>query len=143
MDECDGFAEESLSLREKLRNHYYRYRTEYICAASLIGFALITHSVMRRNFITQPINGGISAVADGGISVVGKKVVMDNVSYISQNRKGPPSWVVRNLETGAVFTSQKAAASELEIPASELSKHLNGLMENVRGLHFERVCMAA
>lgn len=82
MDECDGFAEESLSCREKLRNHYYRYRTEYICAASLIGFALITHSVMRRNFITQPINGGISAVADGGISVVGKKVVMDNVSYI-------------------------------------------------------------
>ena len=82
MDECDGFAEESLSCIEKLRNHYYRYRTEYICAASLIGFALITHSVMRRNFITQPINGGISAVADGGISVVGKKVVMDNVSYI-------------------------------------------------------------
>lgn len=129
--------------RERFRAHYYRYRTEYICGAMLISAALITHCIMRRSVIAQPINGGISAVADGGISVVGKKVVMDNVSYISRNRQGPPSWVVRNLETGSIFTSQKLAASEMGVPASELSKHLNGLMENVRGLHFERVCMTA
>jgi len=92
---------------------------------------------------SQHISRGIPVTAKGGISVLGKNVVMNNVSYISSNRQGPPSWVVRCVETGKLFTSQKSAAVEMDLLASEVSKHLNGIMDNVRGYHFERICMAA
>ena len=96
-----------------------------------------------RGIASRHISGGISVTAQGGISVLGKNVVMDNVSYISSNRKGSPSWVVRCIETDVIFTSQKAAAKAMELSQAEVSKHLNGMMDNVRGYHFERICMAA
>lgn len=121
--------------------HVKKHKTEYIFGATVV-IAGITYIIMR-DVISQPISRGISVTADRGISVVGKRVVMNNVSYISANRQGSPSWVVRCLETGAIFPSQRSAAFEMILPESEISKQLNGVMDNVRGFHFERICMAA
>lgn len=128
---------------EKLKTHVRENRRVYISSlvGVLGGIAIGTTIMMRRQ--SSPISSGISGTADRGISVIGKKVVMSNVSYISQNRQGSPSWVVRCLETGIVFTSQRKAALTMDLPESEISKHLNGALDNVRGYRFERLCMAA
>lgn len=107
--------------------------------ATIAGFTY----VIMRGVALQPIDRGISVIAKRGISVLGKKVVMNNVSYISSNRQGAPSWVVRCIETGSIFPSQRLAALTMDIPEREISKHLNGIMDNVRGFTFERICMAA
>jgi hypothetical protein len=96
-----------------------------------------------REVNSQHISRCIAVTAQGGIAVLGKRVEMNNVSYISSNRPGPPSWVVRCLETNTIFTSQAQAALEMELLAYEISRHLNGLRDDVRGFHFERICMAA
>jgi hypothetical protein len=127
----------------KIKNHIEEHKLAYSCVATGIVVATFTSIIMRSVASRQSIRGGISVPAQGGISVLGKNNVLNNVSYISSNRTGPPSWVIRCLETGDLFTSQKSAALELEIPASEISKHLNGMMDNVRGYTFERICMAA
>jgi len=55
---------------------------------------------------------------------------------------GPPSWMVRCVETGTVFTSQESAARIMKISKSMLSTHLSGKAESVGGYHFVRVAMA-
>ena len=91
---------------------------------------------------SKHISGAIGVTAGRDI-VVTKRSVLNNVFYISSRRKGGPSWVIRCIETGDIFRSQLNAANEMNLPASEISRHLNGIIENVRGYHFERICMAA
>ena len=64
-----------------------------------------------RDVAKQPISRGIPVTADRGIAVIGKKVSLNNVSYISSDRQGPPSWVIRCLETGEIFMSLKVLAA--------------------------------
>lgn len=126
---------------DQIKAHFQRNKTRYYIGSG-VGAAVITYIIMR-GVTLHHISRGISVTANRGISVVGKSVVMENVSYISSNRMGAPSWVVRCLETGEIFTSQLAAAREMGLPASEISKHLNKVMDHVRGFHFERICLAA
>lgn len=100
------------------------------------------------NNFPQPIGFTIGEAAQSTIGVLGEKVdikdtTLNVVSYFSSGRQGPPSWVVRCLETGDVFTSQRAAAFAMGLAQDHLSNHLNGIRDNVNGFHFERICMAA
>ena len=124
----------------KIKEHVKKHQVLYACIAT----AGITVLIMR-SVASRPTSCGSSAVAtDCGIaSVIGEGAVLNNVSFISANRQGSPSWVVRCLETDEVFTSQHKAAVAMDIPQSELSQHLNGARSSVRGHTFERICMAA
>lgn len=130
-------------MNEKIKKHFIKHKETYIvggCSILVAGFTCY----MMRSVKSQRIDRGISVIAERGISVLAdRSVVTNNVSLISSRRQGAPSWVVRCKETGQIFTSQLTAANEMHIPSSELSKHLNGQMEHVRGFHFERICMAA
>jgi hypothetical protein len=126
---------------DRFKQHVNEHKVPYLIGAG-VGIAGITYAITR-GVTSQPIGHGISVTAQDGISVLGKKVVMSNVSYISANRQGPPSWVTRCLESGEIYSSQALAAMHEKVDPSYLSKHLNGLMENANGKHFERICMAA
>jgi hypothetical protein len=127
---------------EKAKAHFEKHKLLYCClGAGLLGAGITT--LVMRGVASQHISRGISVTAEGGIAVLGKNVVMDNVSYISAERQGPPSWVIRCIETGNIFTSQASAATEMDLSASEISKHLNGVRDHVRGFTFERICLAA
>ena len=153
-----------------LKDHLKRNKAAYITGG--VSFAVITYLIMRGRHavvgnaasdgpdmatvrsLSKHIGRGIPVTASRGIPVTGENASINNfvsgknnvlsaISYISANRQGPPSWVVRCIETGNIFTSQNAASIEMDIPANELSRHLTGVLEDVRGFHFERVCMAA
>ncbi len=145
-----------------VKEHVEKHKTLYFCGVTTLVVAGITTLIMRDRYETLATGGVYGSKTEknsitmrsprdhvsetyiqGGISVRGKSNSLNMVSYFDSNRQGPPSWVVRCLETGALFTSQKSAALEMDLLPSELSKHLNGLMENVRGFTFERICMAA
>lgn len=129
---------------EGAKKHFKKNKKFYTGLGVGVGLSLAYFtSPIVRGVVHQPISHGTSVTANRGISVVGKKVSLNNVSYISADRQGPPSWVVRCKETGDIFLSQRSAAMEMELPEAELSKHLNGLMDHVRGNHFERICLAA
>lgn len=95
---------------------------------------------------TSPGNPGTGesvSVDNAFHSFFSKTTVLNDISYIPANRQGPPSWVVRCLETGGIFPSQRQTAVGMDLPENELSQHLNGTIPHVRGYHFERICMAA
>jgi hypothetical protein len=127
---------------EKFKLHVKENKKVYIAFGGGVAFAGITCLIVR-GVAPRPISSSVTGAAGSNVIGAGKKVVLRNVSFFAANRQGPPSWVVRCLETGDVFTSQRAAALALGIAETNLSKHLNGLLQHAQGYHFERICLAA
>lgn len=130
----------------RVRKHLKKNKQIYIGLGIGLGFAGITWLIVRNQ--SQPITSSVTGGAGHSVTVTGHRVeIRDNtlnmVSYISAERQGPPSWVVRCIETGQVFTSQRSAALAMEIAETNISKHLNGLQDTAQGYTFERLCMAA
>ena len=64
------------------------------------------------------------------------------VKVLEREGRGHPGYLVKHIETGLVYASQRAAAEALDISKDALSNHLNGRTEHVLGNHFERLIMA-
>jgi hypothetical protein len=141
---------------EKVKTHVKAHKVIYTSIGVGIVVAGFTY-LITRDIDSRHISRGIPVTASRGIPVTGESVginnvsqsligsntVLNSVSYFAANRQGPPSWVVRCLENDMVCTSQHAIALAMDLPESEISRHLNGSIDNVRGFHFERICMAA
>ncbi len=127
-------------VKEKTKAHFEKYKTVYYCIGTGIVVAGATVLYMNR---ATPKSHDVNVHAGENAVVAGKNVVMSNVNFITSNRQGPPSWVIRCIETDQIFTSQNAAANEMGLPASEISRHLNGVIDNVKDYTFERICLAA
>jgi hypothetical protein len=106
-----------------------------------VGIAGITYAITR-GVASQPISVSIGDAASDSIGIAGKSVVMSNVSFISANRQGPPGWVVRCIETGDIFRSQRAAEIAMDLTIHNVSKQINGIIDHANGFHFERICLA-
>lgn len=120
----------------RFKAHVGRHKTAYI-VGSLVVVAGVTY------LVTRKLSSG---TANDNVNVRAFNFLSNHpsiVTVIENGRQGPPSWVVRCLETGEIFTSQRMAALLNGINQSDLSQHLNGLHENVKGLHFDRICIAA
>jgi hypothetical protein len=128
---------------EKIKVHIRDNGKVYIAIGiTFVVTAGITTIIMRNNSVLN-IGRDTVVTASRDIVVTGKNSTLNHVSYISAERQGPPSWVVRCLETNKLFTSQRSAAMSMDLAENHLSQHLNGLRDHVNGYHFERICMAA
>lgn len=133
----------------KVKKHLRENKKTYISVGvTAIVVAGITYIIMRHHSKTYSIRHELLEPAQHELLELGQKntiinSTLNNVSFISSNRKGPPSWVIRCLETNEIFTSQNEAARIMNLSISDISRHLNGLKDNVNGYHFERICMAA
>ena len=127
---------------KSIRGHFERHKFAYGLGAGIV-IAGFTSVIIGSVASSVPIGRGVTVTAKRGITVLGRRVEMNNVSVFASNRQGAPSWVVRCMETNGIFSSQLSAAKEMGIDASTLSKHLNGVFPHAQGYHFERICMAA
>jgi hypothetical protein len=121
-------------------NHVKRHKVAYSFGAgvAIVGVTcLVTRGISFRGGL------GVSELQSGLSNAVSfeRNATLNNVSFIFSNRQGPPSWVVRCLETKEIFSSQWLAAQQKGLSQSHLSSHLNGKRDHVNGLHFERICL--
>ena len=140
-------------MNPKIKEHIKRHKTLYIsigCVALGIGIAVLAGRIVKNHQIgVELLDAAGVELLDAGKTVGSSVYVGKNagnlavLNYIDQRRPGSPSWVVRCLETGAIFSSQRKAAEGLGLSQADLSRHLNGLKDHVNNLHFERLCMAA
>ena len=138
---------------EKIKEHIKRHKMFYIsagCVALGIGIAVLAGRIVKNHQIgVELLDAASVELLDAGKTVGSSVFINKNtgnlsvLNYIDQRRPGSPSWVVRCLETDAIFSSQRKAAEALELSQADLSRHLNGLKDHVNNLHFERICMAA
>lgn len=128
-------------MQKEIKEHFAKYRNIYITAGLVVLGSVVTglivYSVTKTDI--KPVSiGDIHENSNVAVNLGG------TLTYtIKSVRKGPPSWVVRCVETGQLYSSQRQAAKTLNLDKNNLSKHLNGLTDSVGDLHFERVCMSA
>jgi len=128
-------------MQREVKEHFAKYRNIYITAGIVVLGSVVTgftvYSVTKTDI--KPVSiGDIHENSNVAVNLGG------TLNYTIQSaRKGPPSWVVRCLETGQLYSSQEKASKELGINKATLSRHLNGLLDEVNHLHFERVCLSA
>jgi hypothetical protein len=126
----------------RVKEYLQEHKELYIGLGVGVIVAGITYSIMRAQSGSIILRDSIVEAQRDSI-VLGKNATLNQVSYFDSNRQGPASWVVRCVETGLVFTSQRAAALAMDISESNISRQLNGLKNQADGYHFERICMAA
>ena len=114
--------------KTRIKNHLQTHKTTYIAGTTgiIVGAAGATLLIAR-------VNPQINVI----------RILSSGDDYITQItelvRRGHPGYVVKCIETGETFASQGRAAELLKLSASDLSKHLNGMKDAVKGLHFARI----
>jgi hypothetical protein len=122
---------------EKFKDHIKRNQKRYIFGG--IAFAGITTLIVRgRHATMQSVVDGPSQVTVRPFSLFSKQ---DNqiVTTIHNSTRGHPGFRVLNLEHMIDFNTQGETAKAFGISPAMLSSHLNGKIDNVNGLHFERI----
>ena len=140
--------------REKLRAHWQAWRGFYIGVAVGMVLAGITLLVVRgalrsHGLRADPMIGAetagstteLRALPVAGGETTGSVSFNNPVHTVNiyNGTSGHPGFLTRCIETGEVFTSQRAAARAFGIHERDLGKHLNAGRELLEGLHFERL----
>jgi hypothetical protein len=115
--------------KEVVKNCWKPFTIGAVSTGVTIGVVIVTKRVLFPN----------------NLAMLAKKIVIkDSVLLFSTYARdqGPPSWVIRCVETKSIFTSQLHAAKAMSLDPSSISRHLNGTKEHVNGYHFVRVAMA-
>lgn len=131
-------------MNEKFKAHWEKHKQTYITVG--VGVAMSVVVGIAVYILTKQKSPNINVDMNVGDDNHDPQqmVNLGTLNYtIEANRQGPPSWVVRCLETGDVFSSQNKAAKALGISTTDISCQLNGIKPDINGLHFERICIAA
>jgi hypothetical protein len=125
---------------DKVKDHIKRHKEAYIVGA--VGFATIACLSMRGRY------AAVRGATDESVQVhVRPLAFLSNqhntvVTEIHRGGTGAPSYIVRCIDTGETWLSQRQAAIAHKIPGSELSAHLNGKFPEINGHQYERLGLA-
>lgn len=143
-DDPSGGDAVQVDVLDEVKNHFERNKATYLT----LGIAGITLLIMK---------GRIETLAYGGVSdrsIVGNaaldrinirpflffsKQTINVVSVIEREGRGHPGYLVRCLETNQTFPTQGEAARHFASDATTMSRHIVGILPNVKGFHFERL----
>lgn len=108
------------------------------CGVAIGAVAGITWHLMRgRHAVLQSGADGSSRITVRPFSFLSPQ--RDVVTTIHTGYRGHPGFRVRSLEFMTDYDTQADVARVFDISPSMLSSHLNGKIDNVNGLHFERI----
>jgi hypothetical protein len=126
---------------EKVKTHIKEHKFAYSCAATGIVVAGFTAIVMK----------GSCAILQSGMDGPAKVTTLpfsfnfltresgNIVTTVHNGNRGHPGFRVRNLDFLIERDTQGEMSRMFSISPAMLSSHLNGKVDNVNGLHFERI----
>ena len=120
---------------DKVKAHVGRHKVAYTAGTVVV--------VAGVSFYIGVRLGSARISLDNSATLVGINSKLNHTVNVLVERPGPPSWMIRCIETGEEFLSQRSAAFAHGISPVDLSSHLNGYLENVNGKHYVRTGLAA
>jgi hypothetical protein len=126
---------------QKIKDHFVRNQAAYISGGTgiLVG-AGITLIIMRGR------HAGIRGVPDTAENSVFVRPLSflstqtnNIVTVVERENRGHPGYLIRCLETNEIFTSQKQAARAKNVSDAIFSLHVRRKLDDINGLHFERM----
>lgn len=117
-----------MSNLDQIKKHFQKHKEAYLVGGACLatGIALGVVVMLRKN--TTLIDVSSIRVLSSG----------DNNTFIVA-ANGDPGNVVRCLENNVLYPSQNAAARALNVDKATVSRHLNGVIPDVKGIHLERL----
>src|SRR5699024_11170397 len=121
---------EKKTVGQKVKGHFKKHKVKYIVGGTclVVGGAVGVYLGNKGIINIQLVNTG----------VVEQHLTIDK-SINVLTRRGHAGNIVRCVETGETFASQNRACDLLGLNRADLSNHLNGVKDEVKGLTFERV----
>ena len=126
--------EENQTKIEKIKAHIGRHKVVYS-----IGTGVVIAGVGYYIGVRVGSSKALSLTA----SIVGDNNKLDQRVIHLAERSGPPSWEILCRETGEKLNSQRAMAHAHRISEVDLSQHLNGFLDDVKGRHYVRTGLSA
>ncbi len=113
---------------KKIKNHIKKNKKVYVGTSAGLVVGAVATMFVHNNGVYNIINSFNWKSTNIGINL--------------PDRLGHPGWIIRCLETDDIFPSQNNAAKIMDLNSGNLSHHLSGKNDNVKGFHFERICEA-
>lgn len=111
----------------------------YSCLATGLVFAGIAAFIMRGRYtVLQSGADGHSRVTVRPFSFFSKQIV-SVVNVIEREGRGHPGYITRCLETMEDFITQGDAARSAGVDDNTMSRHIRGMIPDIKGLHYQRV----
>jgi len=128
-----------MSKVQSVKQHLREHKITYSCVATGVVVAGITVLIMRGRHagVGDAASDGLEKVTVRPLSILSNKQTV--VTVIQREGRGHPGYIIRCLETGDFFLSQGEAATNFGIHKTVMSRHLNGILDNAGGYHFERL----
>ena len=125
---------------ERVKQHVIRNRYWYAAGGLALVAGALGYSVGRAS-VDGSTHWEIEGVSAGEDVVIGGDHIENNEVHIhnTNNYGGYQSKIVKNLDTGEIFESQKAAAESVGVSEKTMSRHLNGSIDHLDGVVFERI----
>ena len=116
-----------MSKLDKIKTHFRENKKLYVGIAigggvAVVGFAV--YSVTREKYV------GATAIN------IGYKNTIEQHIEVHIEALGDPGNIIQDTTTGTIYASQNQAARELGVDHRRISKHLQGLTDNVDGHKF-------
>ena len=121
---------EKKTFGQKVKGHFKKHKDKYIVGGvcTVVGVGVGIYMGNKGMINIQLVNTG---------RVTQVQNIDKSINVLT--RRGHAGNVVRCLETGEIFASQNRACDLLGLNRYDLSSHLNGVKDEVKGLTFEKV----
>ncbi len=123
---------------ERIKAHINKHKVVYSCGTTAITVAGITYLIIggRYAVVGNAASDGLERVTVRPLSFFSHH--NNVVTVIERDGRGHPGYITHCIETGKDFATQGEAARKYGISSTVMSKHINGILENANGFHFER-----
>ena len=130
---------------ERFKSHMKRNKQTYILSGVGIllgvagGYTLAKVGEGSGDVFEIDLDAGQDAIASVYGDIDNSENHIQNTTHNYGAYGGYQSKIVKNLDTGEIFESQKAAAESVGVDTRTMSKHLNGDTDHIDGQIFERI----
>jgi hypothetical protein len=113
-------------------------RKKIVLIGSGIAVAGITCYIMRGRYVMvgNAALNGLDGVTVRPLAFFSKQSV---VTVVEREGRGHPGYITKCLETGIRYAAQEDAARAIGVHPTTMSRHILGVLPDVKGLHFERI----
>lgn len=119
-----------MSKIQSVKNHFRNNKVTYVaCGVTAVVVAGVTYCV-----VGKPSISIVGIKAFQGIAYKSPQTIEVFVEAL-----GDPGNIIQDLATGTIYASQGQAARELGLNAPDISKHLAGLTNHVKGHRFVKL----
>ena len=119
---------------EQIKKHFKKNKVVYISTGCGVGVGLVAGILISKNVVNKTTVAEMKNVVAWKPTQITKQVIEVTIEAL-----GDPGNVVQDTTTGIIYASQNQAARELNLRASDISRHLSGYTNNVKGHVFVKL----